>query len=355
MRAIWKGTISFGLVNIPIAVGLATKRSDPSFRTLDRESLQPIRQQLYSPAREEVVERDDTVKGYEVSKGQYLPVTDDELDSVAVERRRTIDILAFIDASEIDPVYFDRSYYLEPQEHAAKPYALLIQAMKESGKAALGKIVMSSKEYLALLRPSGDALVIELLFYPEDVRGKDEIEEEVRGTEVTDAELQMARQLVDSLSQPFEPAQYTNEHKRQVLELVERKLAGEEVPVAVETEEPKPVPGPDGGAQGVDRPGEGGGRGRCGRVGLGRRGEVSVQVGCEEGRGAPRRARPASPPRAAARSRGRSPPRTAARPRAARRAERSAGRLRPGAPTPPAAPPAPAGRPADRGSSPCCW
>ena len=242
MRAIWKGTISFGLVNIPIAVGLATKRSDPSFRTLDRESLQPIRQQLYSPAREEVVERDDTVKGYEVSKGQYLPVTDDELDSVAVERRRTIDILAFIDASEIDPVYFDRSYYLEPQEHAAKPYALLIQAMKESGKAALGKIVMSSKEYLALLRPSGDALVIELLFYPEDVRGKDEIEEEVRGTEVTDAELQMARQLVDSLSQPFEPSQYTNEHKRQVLELVERKLAGEEVPVAVETEEPKPVP-----------------------------------------------------------------------------------------------------------------
>ncbi len=242
MRAIWKGTISFGLVNIPIALGLATKRSDPSFRTLDRESLQPVKQQLFSPARGEVVDRDDTIKGYEVSKDHFLPITEEELDSVAVERRRTIDILAFVDAAEVDPVYFDRSYYLEPQEHAQKPYSLLVQAMKESGKAALGKIVISSKEYLALLRPSGDALVIELLFYPEDVRDKDEIEEGVRGTEVTEEELQMARQLVDSLSRSFEPERYENQHKRKVLELVERKLAGEEVPVAAEEPEPQPVP-----------------------------------------------------------------------------------------------------------------
>jgi DNA end-binding protein Ku len=242
MRAIWKGTISFGLVNIPIAVGLATKRSDPSFRTLDRESLQPVKQQLFSPTRGEVVGRDETVKGYEVSKDQYLPISDEELDSVAVERRRTIDILAFVDAEEVDPVYFDRSYYLEPQEHAAKPYSLLVQAMKEAGKAALGKIVMSSKEYLALLRPSGDALVIELLFYPEDVRDKGEIEDEVRGTSVTEEELQMARQLVESLSRPFEPDRYENEHKRLVLDLVQRKIDGEEVPVAAEVPEPAAVP-----------------------------------------------------------------------------------------------------------------
>jgi len=242
MRAIWKGTISFGLVNIPIALGLATGRSDPSFRTLDRESLQPVRQQLFSPTRGEVVGRDETVKGYEVSKDQYLPISDEELDSVAVERRRTIDILAFVDAEDIDPVYFDRSYYLEPQEHAAKPYSLLVQAMKEAGKAALGKIVMSSKEYLALLRPSGDALVIELLFYPEDVRDKGEIEDGVRGTSVTEEELQMARQLVESLSQPFEPERYENEHKRLVLDMVQRKIDGEEVPVAAEAPEPAAVP-----------------------------------------------------------------------------------------------------------------
>ncbi len=245
MRAIWKGTISFGLVNIPIALGIATKRSDPSFRTLDSETHQPVRQQLFSSSRGasgETISRDDTIKGFEVSKDNFLPVTDEELESVAVERRRTIDILAFVDADEVDPVYYDRTYYLEPQEHAQKPYSLLLRTMHDTGKAAIGKIVLSSKEYLTLLRPSGDALVVELLFYPEDVRPKDEIEEKVRGAEVTDAELQMASQLVDSLTKPFEPEQYENEHKRLVLEMVERKLEGEEVPVAAEEAEAQPVP-----------------------------------------------------------------------------------------------------------------
>jgi DNA end-binding protein Ku len=242
MRAIWKGTISFGLVNIPIALGLATGRSDPSFRTLDRESLQPVKQQLFSPSREEVVSRDDTIKGFEVSKDRYLAITDEELESVSVQRRRTIDILAFVDAAEIDPVYYDRTYYLDPQEHAAKPYSLLLRAMRDAGKAALGKIVLSSKEHLVLLRPSGDALVVELLFYPEDVRSKAEIEERVRDTEIRDEELAMAEQLIESLARPFDPKAYENEHKRLVLELVERKLAGEEVPVAVEEPAAAPVP-----------------------------------------------------------------------------------------------------------------
>jgi len=242
MRAIWKGTISFGLVNIPIALGLATGRSDPSFRTLDRESLQPVKQQLFSPAREEVVSRDDTIKGFEVSKDRFLPITDEELESVSVERRRTIDILAFVDLAEIDPVYYDRTYYLDPQEHAAKPYSLLLRAMHNSGKAALGKIVLSSKEHLVLMRPSGDALVVELLFYPEDVRSKEEIEERVRDIDIRDEELAMADQLIASLARPFDPDAYENEHKRLVLDLVQRKLAGEEVPVAVEEPAAAPVP-----------------------------------------------------------------------------------------------------------------
>ncbi len=242
MRAIWKGTISFGLVNIPIALGLATGRSDPSFRTLDKESLQPVKQQLFSPAREEVISRDDTIKGFEVSKDRFLPITDEELESVSVERRRTIDILAFVDIAEIDPVYYDRTYYLDPQEHAAKPYSLLLRAMHRSEKAALGKIVLSSKEHLVLLRPSGDALVVELLFYPEDVRSKAEIEERVRETEIRDEELAMADQLIESLAKPFDPEAYENEHKRLVLDLVQRKLAGEEVPVAVEEPAAAPVP-----------------------------------------------------------------------------------------------------------------
>jgi DNA end-binding protein Ku len=242
MRAIWKGTISFGLVNIPIAVGIATQRSDPRFRTLDAKALQPIRQQLFSPARDEVIEREDTVKGYEVSKDRFVVISDEELESVAVERRRSIDIVAFVDADEIDPVYYDRTYYLEPQDGADKPYALLVQAMRDTGRAALGKMVLSSREHLVLLRPSGSTLVVELLFYPEDVRSKDAIEERVSDVEVREAELEMAKQLVESLTQPFDPAAYENEHKRELMALIERKIAGEEIEVAAEAPAPRAAP-----------------------------------------------------------------------------------------------------------------
>ena len=245
MRSIWKGTISFGLVNIPIALGVATQRSDPKFRTLDAESGQPIRQQMVSGARDDaVVERTETVKGYEVGKGQFVVVTDEELDSVAVERRRTIDIVSFIDIDEVDPVYYDRTYYVAPQEAANKPYTLLLEALKETGKAAVGKLVLSSKEHLVLLRPAGDALAIELLFYPEDVRmsTRDEIEEVVHDTKVAKAELDMAKQLVESLSRPFDADEFENEHKRDLMALIEKKLAGEEISVAPEPEERQPVP-----------------------------------------------------------------------------------------------------------------
>jgi DNA end-binding protein Ku len=245
MRSIWKGTISFGLVNIPIALGVATQRSDPKFRTLDAESGQPIRQQMVSSARDDaVVERTETVKGYEVGKGQFVVVTDEELDSVAVERRRTIDIVSFIDIDEVDPVYYDRTYYVAPQEAANKPYTLLLEALKETGKAAVGKLVLSSKEHLVLLRPAGDALAIELLFYPEDVResSREEIEEVVHDTKVDKAELDMAKQLVESLSRPFDAGEFENEHKRDLMALIEKKLAGEEISVAPEPEERQPVP-----------------------------------------------------------------------------------------------------------------
>jgi DNA end-binding protein Ku len=243
MRSIWKGTISFGLVNIPIALGVATQRSDPKFRTLDAETNQPIRQQMVSAARDDaVVDRTETVKGYEVGKGQFVVVTDEELESVAVERRRTIDIISFIDSEDVDPVYYDRTYYVAPQEAANKPYTLLLQALKDTGKAAVGKLVLSSREHLVLLRPAGDALAIELLFYPEDVRPKDEIEEIVHDTKVAKAELEMAKQLVESLTRPFEPNEFENEHKRDLMALIEKKLAGEEITAPPEPERREPVP-----------------------------------------------------------------------------------------------------------------
>lgn len=243
MRAIWKGTISFGLVNIPVALGIATQRSDPKFRTLDAEALQPIKQQMFSPARGEVITREDTVKGYEFSKDRFVVISDEELESVAVERRRTIDILAFVEAEDVDPVYYDRTYYLEPQENADKPYALLLEALTETGKAAIGKLVLSSKEHLVLLRPAGRTLAIELLFYPEDVRSKAEIEERMEGVKTTKVELEMAKQLVDSLTEPFDAKTYENEHKRELMALIERKQAGEIIEIAAEAPaQAEPVP-----------------------------------------------------------------------------------------------------------------
>jgi DNA end-binding protein Ku len=209
---------------------------------LDARTHEPVKQQLVTGSDEQTLSRDQTVKGYEVSKGQFVVLTDSELESVAAERQHTIDIVAFIDATELDPVYYDRSYYVQPQEHGVKPYALLASAMQETGKAAVGKLVLSGKQYLALLRPSGETLVLELLFYPEDVRSAGEIEDAVGGVEVSDQELSMARQLIDSLTRPFDPGEFTNEHKQAVMRLVEQKLAGEEISIQ---SEPEPAPAPD--------------------------------------------------------------------------------------------------------------
>jgi len=166
------------------------------------------------------------------------------MTSTGVMPISTIDIISFIDIEEVDPVYYDRTYYVAPQEASNKPYTLLLEALKQTGKAAVGKIVLSSKEHLVLLRPSGDALAIELLFYPEDVRisSREEIEDVVHDTKVAKAELDMAKQLVESLSRPFEPDEFENEHKRDLMALIEKKLAGEEIEVAPEPEERQPVP-----------------------------------------------------------------------------------------------------------------
>jgi DNA end-binding protein Ku len=245
MRAIWKGTISFGLVNIPVSLGVATKRSDPKFRTLDAETLRPVRRQFVAsePEQDQPVESVETVKGYEVDAGRFVVVDEDELRSVRAEQRRTIDITAFVDIGEIDPVHYDRSYYVKPQPGAERPYALLLQAMRETGRAAVGSLVLSTREHLALVRPSGDALVAELLFYPEDVRPKDEIEEQVRGTEVRQREVDVATQLVENLSRPFDATEFENERKRKLLALIDRKVGGEEVAVAPEP--PAAAPAPD--------------------------------------------------------------------------------------------------------------
>src|SRR5919204_4905592 len=207
MRTIWNGSISFGLVNIPIGLALATQRSDVAFRTLHRECGTPIKQKRYCPLHERDVEADELVKGWEVAKGEFVFVEEADLESVALQRSQSIEILRFVKLDEVDPLYFDRTYYLAPASAAAqrRPYVLLLRAMEETGMAAVGKFVLWGKENLCLIRPHGDTLALETLFYSEDVRSRAEIEESVGETDVKEAELDLARQVIQSLVGEFDP------------------------------------------------------------------------------------------------------------------------------------------------------
>ena len=243
MRAIWNGFISFGLVTIPVSVGLAQQRSDVSFRTLSRSTNKPVKQKRWDPERDVEVGTEDTVKGWEFSKGQYVPVEEGELERFAARQEKTIRILQFVDAAEVDPVYFERAYWLDPQERAERPYLLLTRAMEQSGRAAVGRFVLSTKEHLVLLRATDGMLALQTLYYPEDVRVRDkkEIIERLEGVEVSPEELAMAEQLVAGLAKPFAPEEYPNETRAALIEFLEAKAAGREVAAPEEAPAPAPV------------------------------------------------------------------------------------------------------------------
>jgi len=237
MRTIWNGSISFGLVNIPIGLALATQRSDVAFRTLHRECGTPIKQKRWCPFHERDVEPDELVKGWEVAKGEFVLVEESDLESVALQRSQSIEILRFVKLEDVDPVFFDRTYYLAPAsaDAARRPYVLLLRAMQETGMAAVGKFVLWGKENLSLIRPHGDTLVLETLFFAEDVRSKAEIEEAVEAIEVRGPELELAAQVIQSLVGEWDAAEFENEYRRDLRAMLEAKLAGE--PVA----RPEPV------------------------------------------------------------------------------------------------------------------
>ncbi|HSK16486.1 MAG TPA: Ku protein [Gaiellaceae bacterium] len=242
MRTIWNGSLNFGLVNIPIGLAVAQQRKDVSFRTLHRECGTPIKQKRWCPVHERDVEADELVKGWEFAKGQFVVVEESDLEAVALTRSQSIDIKRFVRLSEVDPLYFDRTYYLAPAEALAqrRPYVLLLRAMQEAEMAAIGKFVLWGKENLCLIRPLGEGLALETLFFAEDIRPRKEIDEAVEGTEVQEPELEMARQLVASLVGEFDPAEFENEYRRDLRAMLEAKLEGEEIAVP-EPAAPAPV------------------------------------------------------------------------------------------------------------------
>ena len=231
MRTIWNGSINFGLVNIPIGLSVAQQRQDTAFRTLHRECGTPIKQKRYCPKHERDVEADELVKGWEFSKGQFVVVEDEDLDAVAVQKTQSIDIVRFVPVSDVDPIYFDRTYYLAPANAIAqrRPYVLLLEAMKKTGVGAIGKFVLWSKENLCLIRPLGDSLALETLYFAEDLRSRAELDDAVRETELSEPELAMAVQLVESLVGEWDPDAFENEHRNDVRAMLEAKLAGEEI------------------------------------------------------------------------------------------------------------------------------
>ena len=249
MRTTWNGSISFGLVNIPIGLAPATKpaarQSDVSFRLLHRECKTPIKQKRWCTVHDREVGPDEIVKGWEISKGEFVIV--EEADLEAIERdstSRSIDITGFVPEDAVDPIWFDRTYFLVPAAAVAarRPYVLLQHAMSETGMAALGRFVLAGKEKLCLIRPRGDALALETMYLAEDVYSQAEIDEAVAEADVKDAEVTLARQIIDSLVTEFRPAeQLTSEYREDLRELLEAKLKGQEPVRPAEPIEDAPV------------------------------------------------------------------------------------------------------------------
>jgi len=245
-RAIWSGSISFGLLNVPVKLYSATSKKSVSFRELRAEDGSRIRHKRVAEADGAEVSYDDIVKGYEIAPDQYVVLTRDELEEIDPKRTRAIEIQDFVDLDEIDPIYFDHPYYLGPDKGAEKPYALLVKAMTESRKVAVARFVLRNKEHLAAIRPMGDVLTMATMRFADEVVSPDEIAEAVEtdGEKPKKREVEMARSLIDSLTSDFDPSGYRDEYRDEVLALIERKAKGESV-VESASEEPEPTKAPD--------------------------------------------------------------------------------------------------------------
>ncbi len=248
MRTTWNGSLSFGLVSIPVGLAPATKpaarQSDVSFRLLHRECGTPIKQKRWCPTHDREVPQEELVRGFEVTKGQFLIVEDADLE--AIERQddsRSIEITRFVEEDSVDPIYFDRTYFLVPASGVAqrRPYVLLLEAMRQTSTAALGRFVRAGRESLCLVRAKEDALALETLFLAEDVHSQAEISEAVEGAEVKDSELALARQVIESLAGEFEPSELASEYRRDLRALLEAKLRGEELAAVPEPVVEAPV------------------------------------------------------------------------------------------------------------------
>ncbi|HEY3019289.1 MAG TPA: Ku protein, partial [Solirubrobacteraceae bacterium] len=230
-RSIWTGAISFGLVTVPVKLYSAVQRKTVRFHQLDSEGGVRINQRRVNPITGEEVPYERLVKGFEIAPDKYVLIEPGELEALEPEKTRTIDIEDFVDLSDIDPVLYDHPYYLAPGPGGAKPYRLLLEAMAETGKVGIATVVIRSKQHLVALRPMGDVLGMATMLFPDEVVDPDRIDDlpDADDVKTTAKELAIAKQLVDTLAGPFEPEKYRDTYREEVLALIERKAAGEEV------------------------------------------------------------------------------------------------------------------------------
>jgi DNA end-binding protein Ku len=243
-RAIWTGAISFGLVNVPVKLYSATSPKSVRFHQLSSKTGARIKQKRVDPSTGDEVAFEDIVKGYELTPDRYVLIEPEELEALDPKATKTIDIEEFVDLAEIDPIYYDHSYYLAPTTGGAKAYRLLLEAMEAAGKVAIGRVVIRSKQQLCALRPTSDVMTMSTMLFGDEVLSPDRIDEldAISDAEASKRELTMAQQLIDSLSAEFDPTKYHDEYRERVLDLIERKAAGEEIAVQPEAEEEAPAP-----------------------------------------------------------------------------------------------------------------
>src|SRR5918994_3686266 len=236
MRPIWSGAISFGLVSVPVRMFPATESKELRFHFLHKKDLTPIAYEKVRRDDREPVDPDEIVRGFEIEKRRYVPLEEEDLDRLDIELTHSIDILDFVSLDEIDPVFFRKAYYLLPAEGAEKPYRLLVRALEETGKVGIAKVVIRNKQHLAAVRPYDDVLLLETMYYADEVREPQALDGDLGTAKLQKAEIEMAKSLVENLSEPFKPEKYDDQYRKELLDLIRAKAEGEPLPEPREEE-----------------------------------------------------------------------------------------------------------------------
>jgi len=225
-RSIWNGVISFGMVSIPVKLYTATENKDISFNLLHKDCGERLKQLRWCPKHDKAVGWDEVERGYAYARDEYVTMTDEDFEKLPLASKHTVELSAFVKAEEIDPIFYEKTYYLEPEEKGVKPYALLMRALKEKQLTGIAKIAIRNKEQLCALRPTNDGLVMETLYYPDEIR---EFPSEIPDVDVSKRELDMAYALIDLLEDEFDPSKYHDEYRAALMQVIEAKLEGQEL------------------------------------------------------------------------------------------------------------------------------